>query len=103
MTRKSPGSRFRTSTLTASALAGLVMFTLDVPTMRISAAAAAEQTIPVEAAVPAAAAPAQLADYARREQAAPAELANFKGGSPVIIGTTAAVVILCVVLLIIIL
>ena len=28
-------------------------------------------------------------------------LANFKGGSPVIIGTTAAVLILCVVLLVI--
>ncbi len=92
----------RKSTLAASALAGLVMFTVESPTLRLPAAAAAERAAPVEAAVPAPAA-AEAADYARRDQAAPAELAQFKGGSPIIIGTTAAVVILAVVLLIIIL
>lgn len=70
------------------------------------------EPVPMLAAVPAQtsptnlgliASPEQAAEYARREQSAAPQMAEFKGGSVLIIGSTALAVLLAVVLLVVVL
>jgi hypothetical protein len=91
----------RTSSLVAATFAGLLSLSVGLPGPCLSEAHAAPPPMVIELPSPTPAAPAELADYERRERAAPAELAGYTGGSAVIIGTTAAIVILAVVVLLI--
>lgn len=87
--------------LVAATFAGLLSLTVGLPGLPASEARAAAPPVVVDLPSPTPAAPSELAEYERREHAAPTRLAEFKGGSAVVIGATAAIVILAVVVLLI--